>query len=425
MSSATLPAIVGPNGSALMATQQPQGINAVRETMETLKAIRTFVKEEMVEGLDFGVIPGTGQKPALLQPGAQKTALYFNATPDHQIERMELGNGHVEFLITTRLVSRSTGVVVGMGLGSCATMEKKYRYRNSSRKCPACGAEAIINGNAEWNNGVPHFLCHKKRGGCGAKFAENNPDILRQTVGQAENPDIYDARNTVLKMAVKRSFVAAALSLGCLSELFTQDIDETYDITASEAPRPAQGHAERAGDGRREVNETFQRKSVPRDEDADPMPQKTPQAPSWASYAARTCNERRDYWHNELAIANVPQADRVRAENLLPDQHQLVNHFVTHAITAGALKAEDVSKDGTPEGPRDPAKAKAAMADLFRRAPKRIAAAVDAYFHEKERGLRVRLGMDDLIDETTGQDAAEEVSQEAVAGREPGSDDDR
>src|SRR4051812_45396528 len=111
-----------PNGSGQLAVHS--NVNTVLETMETLKAIRTFVKKEMVEGVDFGIIPGTGQKPALLQPGAQKTALYFNAAPDHQVERYELGNGHVEFLITTRLVSRGAGTTIGMGLGSCSTMEK-------------------------------------------------------------------------------------------------------------------------------------------------------------------------------------------------------------------------------------------------------------------------------------------------------------
>jgi hypothetical protein len=222
------------------------GINAVRGTMDALKAIRTFIKNEFVAGLDFGVIPGTGGKPTLYQPGAQKTAMYFNAAPDHQVERHELGNGHVEFVATTRFIHRGTGAMIGSGVGSCSSMEKKYRYRGSSRKCPKCGAEAIIKGRQEYGGG---WICFDKKGGCKAKFKDNDPAITGQATGEVENPDIWDARNTVLKMAVKRSFVAAALSLGCLAELFTQDIGDTYDVEdePEPAPRPREPHPNNSG----------------------------------------------------------------------------------------------------------------------------------------------------------------------------------
>ena len=43
------------------------------EAKEKLKAIRLFqavVKSELKENHDYGVIPGTGDKPTLLKPGA-------------------------------------------------------------------------------------------------------------------------------------------------------------------------------------------------------------------------------------------------------------------------------------------------------------------------------------------------------------------
>jgi len=39
-------------------------------------------------------------------------------------------------------------------------------------KCPACGAQAVIKGKAEYGGG---WLCWKKRGGCGEKFADTDP----------------------------------------------------------------------------------------------------------------------------------------------------------------------------------------------------------------------------------------------------------
>src|SRR5678816_1707097 len=42
------------------------------EAKERLKMLQDFVRGAMVEGTDYGKIPGAGDKPALLQPGAQK-----------------------------------------------------------------------------------------------------------------------------------------------------------------------------------------------------------------------------------------------------------------------------------------------------------------------------------------------------------------
>jgi GH24 family phage-related lysozyme (muramidase) len=221
------------NGLAEFAA--PTGVEAVRQSMEALKAIRTFIKAEFVAGLDYGVIPGTGTKPALLKPGAEKAVMYFNAAPRFKIERNEMGEGHVEFIVTTRLISRVTGRTIGEGVGSCSTMEKKYRWRGGSRKCPQCGAPAIFKSKQEYGGG---FYCNGKVGGCGAKFRANDQSITGQSEERAENPDIYDVRNTVLKMAKKRSLVDAALGLGCLSEIYSQDIDETYDLNYVEPEAP-------------------------------------------------------------------------------------------------------------------------------------------------------------------------------------------
>jgi predicted RNA-binding Zn-ribbon protein involved in translation (DUF1610 family) len=199
----------------------------VRETMAELKAIRTFIASEMVDGLDFGIIPGTGNKKNMLLPGAQKVCMFFNVYPEYDVQATDLGGGHVEYVVKTALISRATRQRVASGVGSCATMEGKYRYRSAERKCPQCGAAAIIRGKKEYGGG---YVCFDKKGGCKAKFRDGDPAIESQDAGKVENPDIYDTRNTVLKMAKKRSLVDASIGVGCLSELFTQDLEDIFDI---------------------------------------------------------------------------------------------------------------------------------------------------------------------------------------------------
>jgi len=101
--------------------------------------------------------------------------------------------------------------VVSEGLGECNSMESKYRWRDSKRRCPSCRAEAIIKGKAEYGGG---WLCFTKKGGCGAKFLDGDESIEGQTTGQVANDDIYSQVNTILKMAKKRALVDAALSAG-------------------------------------------------------------------------------------------------------------------------------------------------------------------------------------------------------------------
>ena len=212
--------------------QQSDRLLRINDTIADLKAFRTFVKNELKEGIDFGKIPGTNDKDVLLQPGAQKIAMYYNCRPEFRKVVTELGNGHLEVVIDTDLIHRSSGTIMAQGLGSCTSMEKKYRWRQGQRVCPACGKAALILENEKFlkRGEAQGWLCWKKRDGCGTKFLKDDPGITSQVTDKIENPDIYDERNTVLKMAKKRSMVDAAIALGCAADLFTQDLDDIYDI---------------------------------------------------------------------------------------------------------------------------------------------------------------------------------------------------
>lgn len=210
---------------------------AITQAMEQLKAIRTFVGAQFREGLDFGKIPGCGDKPTLLLPGAQKATMYFNCRPSFRIRKTNLGDGHCDILIRCILISRATREEAGEGVGSCSTMEKKYRWRDGGGICPKCGKPAVFKSKDR-----PEFYCWKKKDGCGAKWSADAPSMKGMDSGHSiENPDLWDLHNTILKMAKKRAHVDAAMTLGCLSELFTQDIEDIYE---SRQVREAASHRE-------------------------------------------------------------------------------------------------------------------------------------------------------------------------------------
>lgn len=198
-----------------------------------IQLIQQIMKNEMENGVHYGTIPGCGDKPALLKAGAEKLNLTFRMAPKFDITITSMGDGHREYAIKTSLYHIDTGKFLGEGLGSCSTMESKYRYRDDKRKCPKCASTAIIKGKEEYGGG---WICFVKKGGCGVKFPDNAPEILEQKVGKIENPDVADVYNTVLKMAKKRSHVDATLSATAASDIFTQDIEENAEPEAAPTP---------------------------------------------------------------------------------------------------------------------------------------------------------------------------------------------
>ncbi len=187
-----------------------------------MQLIQEVMRAVMQEGYHYGVIPGT-EKPTLLKPGAEKLVVTFRLAPELAVELRDLGEGHREYQVKCTLRHIVTGRTYGEGVGSCSTQESRYRCRQAARSCPSCGNEAIIKGKAEYGGG---WLCFGKKGGCGAKYGEQDAAILSQPVGRIENEDICDTWNTVLKMAKKRALVDATLTATAASDIFTQDLDD-------------------------------------------------------------------------------------------------------------------------------------------------------------------------------------------------------
>lgn len=197
-----------------------------------VNVIQEVLRDVMKENVHYGFPPGTApknaeeakfKKPSLLKPGAELLCVVFRFDPQYQIERTRLPGGHLEVVSTSTLFYIPNGRRVGSGMGSATTEESKHAYRWSARRCPDCGVEAIIKGREDYGGG---FLCFGKKGGCGAKFKDDDPAILDQEVGRVANPDLADQHNVVLKMANKRAIVASVLTATAASDMFSQDIED-------------------------------------------------------------------------------------------------------------------------------------------------------------------------------------------------------
>lgn len=226
----------------------------IQVAIERRNHLVKFVQSIMKDNVDFGKIPGAGDKPTLLKPGAEKLATFFGLTPvfipigvvedwtgaDHK--------GEPFFYYRYRCELHRNGNLIASSEGSCNSWESKYRYRKGERVCPNCGQAAIIKGKAEYGGG---WICFNKKGGCGSKFAVNDPAIAGQEVGRILNPDVADQVNTIQKMAQKRALIAATLLAVNASEFFTQDIEdmvvegEWTPVIESEPKAAKQGKAQR------------------------------------------------------------------------------------------------------------------------------------------------------------------------------------
>lgn len=204
------------------------------DVKKQVNLIQELMRSVMSDGEHFGKIPNCGEKNVLLKPGAEKLCFTFRLVPELEIEHLDIPNGHREYKIKCFLKSMITGKTVGMGVGSCSTMESKYRYRSTERVCPLCQQEAIVKGKAEYGGG---WICWKKRGGCGSKFLDDDPAIVDQVTDKVENENPADQYNTILKIAKKRALVDATITALAASDLFTQDLEEDIGLPAM-APSP-------------------------------------------------------------------------------------------------------------------------------------------------------------------------------------------
>jgi len=198
----------------------------VDDAVRRRQMLREAMENLMVEGIDYGKIPGA-TKPTLLQPGADKLCNLFGIDIRYaEAVREEdwMGGQHNHepfFYYKVNGVAYRGDLRMGEGTGSCNSWESKYRWRQSERLCPACQKP-----NIRKSRNAEEWYCWTRTGGCGATFKIDDPAIAGQQTGRKANPDIYDQVNTILKIAYKRCKVLTTINATSASEFFTQDVED-------------------------------------------------------------------------------------------------------------------------------------------------------------------------------------------------------
>lgn len=246
-------ALAGPEAAmpALARLSDDEFTDLVAAMQKQVERIGVIHRSVMKPDVHYGKIPGT-EKDTLLQPGADLLIRMHNGVstypPEHLTRTLIPQPDGVAALVVWDAIcevrDRTTGTLIGVGSGSCNSHESKYRYRNGSRRCPACGkSDGFMRSKRD-----PEWFCWAKRGGCGATFALNAPAVMDQVVGKIENVDVMDLDNTIKKMAMKRAKVSAANEITLASGTFTQDLEDLEENERARDEARGRPPVERGGD---------------------------------------------------------------------------------------------------------------------------------------------------------------------------------
>lgn len=156
------------------------------EVTRRTQMLKTYVREHMNQGEDYGIIPGAN-KPTLFKPGAEKLNAVYGLSPMVEVtNRIEdWDSGFVAYEVKVTLINKRSNGIEAEGIGSCNSRERRYK-----------------------------------------------------------NQDAAGIANTVLKMAKKRALIDATLSATRASGMFTQDIED-MDLEPERPHRPGNTHPPR------------------------------------------------------------------------------------------------------------------------------------------------------------------------------------
>lgn len=189
-----------------MASPAPLTYEDIRQNS---KLIAGLVKELLRDNIDYGKIPGCGDKPALLKPGAEKINMLFKLRAVPEILQHDDAD-RVRYVIRTKLIHIPTDREVGFGLGSASSDEDKYKWRAAVHQ-KEFDATPEERRRQKWVKGKYDA----------AKKAYGDPYTINQI---RTNP--ADIENTILKMAAKRSLVDAVIKTCAASDFLIPGEDE-------------------------------------------------------------------------------------------------------------------------------------------------------------------------------------------------------
>lgn len=152
-------------------------LDRVQQSMGKIQQFQKVIQNTLVEGHDYGQAFFGAAKPSLLKPGAEKILMLLGLSSEYEIIEKVQDYDEGFFAYTVRCVLKRGNQVITEGLGHCNSKEKKY---------------------------------------------------------ESDKQDKFMLGNTCLKMAKKRAQVDAALTVGSLSDIFTQDLEDMAVFEQSE-----------------------------------------------------------------------------------------------------------------------------------------------------------------------------------------------
>jgi hypothetical protein len=169
---------------------------------DAIQAIQDVLAQVMINGTHYGTIPGCGDKPVLLKPGAEKIMATFGIRPEISVDKSIDSDGHYTYEVKVRALSHD-GTFLGEGVGEGSTREEKYAWERAASD-EHFDQTPEMDRRMRWRRG---------------KNPWQEPQVRT-------NP--ADKANTVLKMAKKRALVDMVLTVTAASDIFEQDLDEEH-----------------------------------------------------------------------------------------------------------------------------------------------------------------------------------------------------
>ena len=310
-----------------------------QELTAQVHLIQEVMRAVMRDGEHYGIIPGCGTKPALLKAGAEKLGMTFHLAPEFNVKQTDHPNGHREYQVTCTLNGRHQGV------GSCSTMEGKYRFRTGPK---VSTGQPVPKEYWALRSSNP-AKAQESIGGKGFSTMKGDSGIWEICVQgeKVEHDNPADYYNTVLKMAKKRAHVDAILTATAASDIFTQDIEEMAE-NASVANSTASPSA-------KAPTPTPPRQDTPQGNPGATAPRSGGKAKSADVLPPKEATEEtKKWWLNQLSAASLvtEAAAWYRQENRLLPTEELTDlplKFVPTSSPAGRVEIAAIQKFAFPE----------------------------------------------------------------------------
>jgi hypothetical protein len=119
------------------ADNYPDFAISLQEATRRVRLMQEFVREHMVEGEDYGVIPGASNKPTLFKPGAEKLNAIFGLAPIVEItSRIEDWDASfVAYEVKVTLLNKRTGNIEAEGRRPLQLARAQIQVAGRRQRC--------------------------------------------------------------------------------------------------------------------------------------------------------------------------------------------------------------------------------------------------------------------------------------------------